>query len=183
MPSSIETARSPEVERRLQIEEVVDTFETPLLRYATRVLNNAVLAQDVVQNVFIKLFRAWQAGQQPDDRLQAWLFRVTHNEAVDLIRSETRHRRLHQAQADDPGHCPDGLHRDPAPDERAALVLRSLDALEPAERQVVLLRLQQGLRYEEIATVTGRSVGYVGTLLHHAVRKLSERVRQIEEGV
>ena len=50
------------------------------------------------------------------------------------------------------------------------------------ERQVLLLRLQEGLSYEEIAGVTGRSSGYVGTLLHQAVRKLAATIQK-QEGV
>jgi RNA polymerase sigma-70 factor (ECF subfamily) len=165
------------------MEQVVSAFEAPLLRYATRLLQNATLAQDVVQNVFIKLFRAWRAGMEPDERLQGWLFRVAHNEAVDLIRAEERRRRLHDAHAADQTRCHDGLHCDAPADEREATVLRCLHALAPSERQVLLLRLQQGLRYEEIAAATGRTVGGVGNLLHHAVRKLAERVRRAEEAV
>jgi RNA polymerase sigma-70 factor (ECF subfamily) len=73
------------------------------------------------------------------------------------------------------------VHTDPTPDEREALVLECLDALEPNQRQVVLLRLQQGMSYEEIGEITGQSVGYVGNLLHFAVKRLAVEVRRREE--
>ena len=60
--------------------------------------------------------------------------------------------------------------------------MRSLDTLSLPERQVLLLRLQEGLSYAEIADVTGRSSGYVGTLLHQAVKKLAATIQQ-QEGV
>ena len=172
-----------ETRRRCGMEAVIDTYQTPLLRYAARLLNNATLAQDVVQNAFIKLFRQWQPNMHVDKRLKSWLFRVVHNEAVDMIRAEEC-RRKHQE-----GHLTlmmqetsGGLSQDAKADERAAIVLSCLGVLPPAQRQVVLLRMQQGMSYAEISAVTGKSLGYVGNLLHKAVHKLSDQVRKMEGG-
>jgi len=182
MVQNPEPATSPQARRHERLEAVVTAYEAPLLRYAARLLNNTAMAQDVVQNVFIKLFRQWPTGRQAGPGLRAWLYRVTHNEAVDLIRAEERRRRLHDRQAADPACCTDGVHCDPLPDERVAQVLQRLGMLGLPERQVLLLRLQEGLSYEEIADVTGRSSGYVGTLLHQAVKKLAATIQQ-QEGV
>lgn len=166
--------------RRDAMEAIVAEHETALLRYATRILNNSATAQDVVQNVFIKLFRGWQKGTQPTAKLKGWLYRVTHNEAVDHIRREARLRLLHERQAEEAkSACPDGVHcsTTAASEERKALVLGHLRKLHPREQQVVLLRLQEGLSYKEISEVTGRSLGNVGNILHHAVQKLGKSLR------
>jgi RNA polymerase sigma-70 factor (ECF subfamily) len=159
-------------------EAIVTAHETALLRYAARILNNGAAAQDVVQNVFIKLFRAWPVQAEAAGQLRAWLYRVTHNEAVDHIRRESRLRLLHERQAletadavFDAPDCPN-----PA-EERKRLVRQCLARLHPRERQVVVLRLQEGLSYTEIATVTGRTEGNVGNILHHAVKKLAKHVK------
>jgi len=47
------------------METIVAEHETALLRYATRILNNPVSAEDVVQNVFVKLFQSWKKGTHP----------------------------------------------------------------------------------------------------------------------
>ena len=172
-----------EARRRESMEAVIDLYQTPLLRYAAHLLNNATLAQDAVQNALIKLFRQWQCGMQPDSRLKAWLFQVVHNEAVDLIRSEERLRRHHEGHAAKMlDETSGGLYEDPKPDERLAMVRTCMGVLTPAQRQVVLLRMQQEMSYEEIARTTGQSAGYVGFLLHEAVTKLSEAVRKLEGG-
>ena len=119
---------------------------------------------------------------QADASLKGWLYRVTHNEAVDLIRAEERRRNLHDRQAADATCCTDGIHCDPQPDERRALVMQNLNVLSLTERQVLLLRLQEELTYEEIAQVTGHSSGTIGCLLHHAVKKLAASVKR-QEGV
>jgi len=165
--------------REEAMEAIVAEHETPLLRYAARILNNPTTAQDVVQNVFIKLFRGWDTDDEPPAQIRSWLYRVTHNEAVDHIRRESRLHLLHEKQAADPVACPDGEHcpAAPATEDRMALVLQHLGRLHPREQQVVLLRLEEGLSYKEISDVTGRSVGNVGNILHHAVQKLSRDLR------
>jgi len=162
---------------------VIDAFQAPLLRYAARLLNNVAFAQDVVQNTLVKLARRVPPVTGPSDEVRNWLFRVAHNESVDLIRSEERKRRLLASYAErreletDGGRCFDS-----GADERERLVLECLDVLSPLQRQVVLLRLQQGLSYDEIGAIVGEKSGYVGNLLHHAVKALAAAVKRREEG-
>jgi len=159
-----------------QMEAIVAQYETALLRYATRILNNPVMAEDVVQNVFIKLFECWKTGSRPSDKLKSWLYRVTHNEAVDFIRRESRLSFLHQKQAEQPAECPDGVHCAEKEEDRRAMVLEHVRKLHPTEQQILLLRLEEGLSYKEIAEVTGRTEGNVGCVLHNAVLKISRKV-------
>lgn len=168
--------------REEMMEAIVCQHESALLGYASRLVNSTTAAQDVVQNVFIKLFRRWDGTSQPSPKLKNWLFRVTHNEAVDLIRRESRLKVLHEKQAEDGGTaCPDGRNCPPSHEERKATVLHYVKRLHPREQQVVLLRLEQGLSYRNIAEITGRSEGNVGNILHHAVHKLSTVLQK--EGV
>jgi len=165
------------------IEELVTQHEGTLLRYAARILNSPSAAEDVVQNAFIKLFRARHVMRHPPAKIKAWLYRVTHNEAVDYIRRESRLKRLHTRQAEeDMEDCAGrGANGHGVEEERRGSVLRHLRSLHPREQQVVLLRLEEGLSYNEISVVTGRSEGNVGNILHHAVRKLATRLKR--EGV
>ena len=181
MTTATQEIAAASARRQVGMEAVIDAYQAPLLRYASRVLNNTAMAQDVVQNVLVKLFRQWQPGMQPDARLKNWLFRVTHNEAVDQIRAEARRRRLHDEQGVELDCATGGVHVDPTPDEREKLVLECLDVLDASQRQVALLRLQQGMSYEEIGAITGQSVGYVGNLLHFAVKRLAAEVKRREE--
>ena len=165
-------------------EIVAETFRPALLRYAARLLNNVTLAQDAVQNALVKLARRNPPVEKPDDEVRNWLFRVTHNEAVDAIRTEERKRRaLEHFAREQEGETDGGLcFGGGAADERETLVLSCLPTLSPLQRQVVLLRLQQGLSYEEIGEIVGEKSGYVGKLLHHAVKTLAAEVKRREGG-
>lgn len=166
--------------REAQMEAIMKEHEAALLRYAARLVNSPVAAQDVVQNVFIKLFRAWKPGTHPSAQLRAWLFRVTHNEAVDTIRRESRLSLLHEKHAEQRlADCPDGRHCAEKAEQKER-VLALLPKLSSPQQQVLLLRLDQGLSYREISAITGRSEGNVGNLLHHAVKALSERIKREE---
>jgi RNA polymerase sigma factor (sigma-70 family) len=184
--SLMETA-SADIEKasfsRVQMmEAVMAEHETALLRYAARIVNNPLTAEDVVQNVFIKLFKVWKKGMKPSKKLKGWLYRVTHNEAVDFVRRESRLKVLHTKQADQQAvECSDGIHC-PAPvEDKVEQVLALLSKLHPREQQVVVLRLQEGMSYREISEVTGRTEGRVGSILHGAVKKLAGELRRREQ--
>ncbi len=151
----------------------MEQYQSILLRYATRVLNNGTAAQDVVQEAFIRLHAHWDEVVGRGTPLKGWLFRTTHNAAVDHIRKESRRRLLLQRQD---FHAE--LHVPRMDDEREALVLQHLNVLKPQEREVLVLRLQEGMAYREIAEIIQRSEGYVGTLIHSATKKLSQCLRQ-----
>lgn len=173
------SAKADRARRVRRMEAVMAEHETALLRYATRILNNPISAEDVVQNVFIKLFTAWPPGMRPTGKIKAWLYRVTHNEAVDMVRRESRLRLLHEKHAEEVSEaCRDQHHCGASSEEKHALVLSLLKKLHPREQQVVLLRLEEGLSYDQISEITGRTRGNVGNILHHAVRKLSQNVKR-----
>lgn len=161
------------------LDTIVAKYESALLRYAARLLNNAAVAQDVVQEAFIRLSRRWTPGWPDDGRLRQWLYRTTHNAAIDYIRDEQRRRRLYERSAlEQPGSAPAEASATLDAADRRRLVLDRIAQLEPSEREVLLLRLQEGMSYAEIARVTGRRTGTVGCLLHTATRKLAESLRR-----
>ena len=167
------TAAAPEWET------IVAQYERQLLRYATRLLNDAAAAQDVVQEAFIRLFRRWTPAGPDDGRMRQWLYRTTHNAAVDLIRGEQRRRRLHERHAlERDASAPPAAPAELDAADRKRVVLERLAQLDPSEREVLVLRLQEGLSYSDIARVTGRRIGTVGCLLHTATRKLTESLKK-----
>ena len=156
----------------------MEQYQSALLRYATRVLNNADAAQDVVQEAFIRLNGNLEKITARGVQIKGWLFRTTHNAAVDYIRKESRRRMLHHKQANEvePYATDSDVQRNAR--ERHALVMQHLNVLKPKEREVLVLRLQEEMSYKEIALVLKRSEGYVGTLIHTATKKLSRSLQQ-----
>jgi RNA polymerase sigma factor (sigma-70 family) len=168
--------------RAEDFEAVVATYEGALLRYAMRLLNRNTIAQDVVQEAFLKLFRSWQDAYAPSPQLAAWLYRVTHNEAVDYLRKETRRDQVHEGHAEGAPdmHPPDCGNESRVSDEahQAAQVLRTLSL---REQQLVILKVYEEKSYREISEITGLTVTHVGYILHTAMKKMAQALRPPED--
>ncbi len=161
---------------------IVEAYEGRLLRYAATILRNEELAQDVVQDVFIRLFRKWREPFAPGAAMSSWLFRTAHNRAVDIIRKHERRQHLEEAYQE---QQPEPIARPAVMGGReealGARVQAALHQLKPRERELVLLKVFEEKSYKEIHDITGLSTGNVGYILHHAMRKLAEELGRTDE--
>ncbi len=152
---------------------------------AYRVLGDPGLADDVVQEVFLRLYRDGAAFEQRA-QFTSWLYRVVLNRAIDVRRHETRHRADRSARSGAPGLAnedPIDAAPERGPDaqhtlelaERAEAVRVAIDSLSPKLAEVVVLRYPQDLSYEEIGEILGVPPGTVKSRLnraHEALRTL-----------
>lgn len=146
--------------------ETYDAHHAALHRYVARLAADASLADDVTQEIFVRLWKEMTAVGEPDN-VRAWLYRVATNLVIDRGH---RHRRtlafiLPSAftPANTPSRAPD-VERDVV---RRQLVRRALERLPEPMRQCLLLH-HEGLTGKEIALVLGVKPSYVGTLVLRA---------------
>jgi RNA polymerase sigma factor (sigma-70 family) len=157
-------------ERESWVRDAVARFQGPLTLYATRLLRDAELARDVVQETFLKLCAS--DHDAVDGHLAEWLFTVCRNRALDVLRKENRMTQLREEQV---LRC---LHPDPGPldlaerHELGTRVLELLEALPPNQREVIRLKFQNGFSYQEISRISGHSVSNVGYLIHAGIKAL-----------
>jgi len=143
------------------------------------------LAEDLSQEVFLKAYRALDS-YDPSRKFSSWLFKIAHNATIDhLRRTELATLPLDGGETEDDR----GLSRvledtSVATPERRLLGTDLGQALEeairdlrPAYREVILLRHREDLSYQEIAEVTGASLGTVKTNLHRARKELADLLR------
>ena len=156
---------------------IVSVYEGPLLRYAARIVRHHDAAQNVVQDTFIKLFKSWKDEFKPSPKLSGWLYCVAHNCAVDCLRRESRHNLLHLRHAREQyaGALMAGGVEVSEAAERAAQALQTLSL---REQQLVILKIYEDKSYAEISEITGLTVGNVGYILHHAMKKLAAELRK-----
>ena len=151
-------------------EQLIQRFQTPIFNLACRLLNDPADASDVLQEVFLKIFRNVDSFRG-DSSLKTWVYRIAVNEAHNRRRWLFRHRRGETAidegfdEADgremplrDPGESP----FDFTVNREAQLLLEEgLEALNPVYRAAVVLREIEDLSYEEIAAILEVSIGTV----------------------
>ena len=152
-----------------------ERLQPSLWRYVNRLVGDADVADDVVQESFVRLL------SRPDltgDAARLWLFTVAMNLVRDRGRTATRRARLLAAvpatQEVEPGPA-EAVERD----EQVRAVRAALQKLPERDRQLLLMR-EEGFRYQEIAEAVGVAPGSVGTLIARAVRRFTEHYRTTE---
>jgi RNA polymerase sigma-70 factor (ECF subfamily) len=154
------------------IEQAMVEFESPLLGYATTILHDLDRARDVVQDTFIRLCQ--QDITKVSENLKSWLFTVCRNRALDLLRKDKNIQPIDEIRWQriaGPDLQPDEQFDH---DERVAEVMKYLDRLSANQREVILLKFQQGLSYQEITEITGLTSGNIGFLIHTGLKRLRE---------
>ena len=152
------------------VRSAVEQFQAPLLRYATRLVNDPDRARDVVQDTFVRLMA--QPPAMVDSHLAEWLFTVCRNRAFDINRKEGRMKQF------DEGAVERVVAAEPRPgagleaEETHAAIVRLIDRLPPNQQEVIRLKFQNGFSYKEISRITSLSVGNVGFLIHTAIKTL-----------
>jgi len=157
--------------------QIIRAYESCLLRYTVRFVNDHNSAEDVVQDTFIKLFRSWRKIKDRQKNLKSWLYRVAHNQAIDLIRKEQNYRKAMKNHAENLLNSESETHEEQHLEKKQKIVLDNINKLSPAEKEVFLLRLEEGLSYKDISQTTNRAVGNVGKLLHRAVGKITGELK------
>jgi RNA polymerase sigma-70 factor, ECF subfamily len=169
---AVAAEQPPEIE--CEVLQHFDEFRGPLLRYCLSLGIPVQDGEEVVQEVFLSLFRHLQLGRSRSN-LRGWIFRVAHNLALKQRTANQRTRdRIETSEtlAED--------HRDPAPGpeehlsmaQRRRRLLAVVEALPEADRSCLALRAE-GLRYREIAAVLGISLGSVSASLTRALARLA----------
>lgn len=166
------------------LELLYDRYSTLVYSVSLRVLRDTHLAEDVVQEVFIRLWRQPTSYDPERGRFISWLMSVTRNRSLDELRRVTRRLRSEEQNDDD-----QPLHDVPATaqdDPQAELVLTEVRAavraamtrLPPAQRQVIELAYFGGLTHVEIAERTGDPLGTVKTRVRLGMRKLRDSLAE-----
>jgi RNA polymerase sigma-70 factor (ECF subfamily) len=148
------------------IVEVLDRYETQLVRYASWILGNTECAREVVQETFLRLCREDRASIS--DHLAQWLFTVCRNLAFDVRKKEGRMTPL--------GDVEIGVATDLEDKQTVSQILQIVETLPKNQREVIYLKFQCDLSYKEISSVTNLSVGNVGFLIHTAVRAIRKQL-------
>lgn len=174
---------------RRALASLYERYRGRVLGFLAKEMRDREAAEDVFQEVWMKVLQRIESFDPARAPFRAWLFRVAANAAVD------RKRRDGVRQADElDAFAEDGVHRHadllpsggPGPERRSAAreawraLDRELARLDSRQRTALLLRHQQGLSYSEISRVMGVPDGTAKTLVFRGVRALRGAMRDWE---
>jgi RNA polymerase sigma-70 factor (ECF subfamily) len=175
-------------------EVLIQRYQQPVYSLVCRLLNDPSDAPDIVQEVFLKVFRNIGAFRG-NSSLKTWIYRIAVNEAYNHRRWFCRHQRQEVALGSEEGTpnyigCMTDTGRSPfdqaSDHETRALVEQALEKLNPKFRAAVVLRDIEDLSYEDIATVLDVSLGTVKSRImrgREALRKILEGRLDLEASV
>lgn len=159
------------------VKRALQEHESALIGYTAGILHGDVeRARDVVQDALLKLYLA--EPEKIRDNLKAWLFTVCRNRAFDVLRKEQRLEFGNDVALDlaaspqaEPGHQADVQ-------DLSERVWELVESLNTNQQEVLKLKFQHDCSYQQIADITGLTVGNVGFILHTSLKKLRQLLQK-----
>jgi len=152
------------------MERVFAALHVPVFHYLMSRVGNIAEAEDITQEVFLRLCAELQAGRRIDN-LRPWCFRVAHNLAASEGRRKQTQDQYRVAVAIDDPQVQSGIEETLLKKEQAKRVATAMAKLTEMERSCLLLRTE-GLLYREIGEVLNIRIPTVQTLLARAMKKI-----------
>lgn len=165
-------------------ESLVKRYQDPLLRFATRYLGDRATAEDVIQEVFLRIYRA-APRFEARARVSSWIFRIAYHVLLTELDRRRRRQDLCSALSQNlPDNDRDLLAAKAQQLELEQEVKAALAALPGSQRAALLLRITEELSYREIGEVLGIGVASVESLLFRARKSMRKHLGRGErEGV
>ena len=167
----------------LLLRSAMSDFEIPLTKYAVSILGDLEQARDVVQDTFLKLYK--QDPEKVRKKVKSWLFTVCRNHCYDLIKRNRRTSNLGEDEIsyiasndDNPFQVISFLEAREEIDEKINILYSLIEELPSRQREVMRLKFQANLSYKEIAETIGISSSNVGFVMHSALKKLREDMKE-----
>ncbi len=155
------------------LEKLVEQYQYRLIRYLVSLLGKRDGVDDLVQETWLRVLKRG-ASYDGRSRFEPWLFRVARNIALDAMRK----RPMFSLDSDEdvfrssPASCEPSPYALAARTQDAERLAHSLQALEPAFREALMLRFQEDLSLQEISTIVGAPVSTVASRIYRGLAML-----------
>jgi RNA polymerase sigma-70 factor, ECF subfamily len=141
---------------------LIRRWEKPIYNFIFRMIGDRDEAMDLCQDSFLKAFRELRTLKDPD-RFSAWLYRIAHNSCFSMLRRD-RGKTFVELMPDD--------HSVRSPIEVQLAVEKALQQLPEEQREAVILKVYQNLRFDEIALIQDAPISTVKSRLYMGFEKL-----------
>lgn len=146
-------------------------YQLPLYVYIFELVRDEQTSLDIVQETFINAARHIGSLRE-DDKFGSWLFGIAHQKCIQRWRKQAREEMLRDEFAHTPAQVESGPDELLIREEQEAEFMYLLNQLPPPQRSVLLLHFVEDFSLEEIAGITGVSIGTVKSRLHYAKKSL-----------
>ncbi len=159
-------------------ESLVKRYQCPLLNFIARTIGDRSMAEDITQEVLLRIYRA-APRFQAKTKVSTWIFHIAYNQALTEIGRRKKRRNLWQALCRSREEAPEELLADPLePYEQTEEIMAVLGCLPENQKAALLLRINENLSYREIADILEVSVQSVESLLFRARTSLRRQLKK-----
>jgi RNA polymerase sigma-70 factor (ECF subfamily) len=171
MENDTELLKAARAKDKQALEKIFEVYSSALNKYALRWGCDAVSADQIVGDVFVKLLEQLELGKGPETNLRSYLYQMTYHQIIDQGRASHKSAPLEAAE---------GIRQEEdSPTLRLEnqmmfdLILKAIeDKLTDDQRQVILLRFMEEFSLEETAAIMGKKVNHVKVIQNRAIARL-----------
>ena len=167
---------SGEKSREKGVRLMMDAYQSRLYWHIRRLIVDHDLAQDVLQDTFIKAYQNFHQFKQ-DSQLYTWLYRIATNESLQQL---NKLKRMQKTEEDAEYHLQNLVAEnvESDADEIQTLLQKAIHTLPEKQKLVFTMRYYEDLPYEEISKILDMSVGTLKTNYHYAKQKVEDYIKQ-----
>jgi RNA polymerase sigma-70 factor (ECF subfamily) len=169
---------APDASERATFEAIFRSYYQGLVGFGARYTGSIAIAEEVVQEVFLSMWRQ-RAAMPPADKVRPYLYRAVHNRALNVVRHD-RVARARDAEAIEPTLSP-AADQKLLSEETERLIQAAVDRLPERCRLIFILSREQKLTYAQIAEVAGVSIKTVETQMGRALRSLRDALASLRQ--
>ena len=164
--------------KKRQFQKLLQEHKDRVFGYAVYLLRNPEDAEDVVQEVFVKLWNHWEEIDRK--RAIGWLMKVARHKCLDLLRRKQMHGKHASSvyENDMASRDMETMASNPADSyewtETQSQLLQAMDQLTDKTRQILILHYFQGFRYQTIGDIMDLNVSAIKTAVHRGKQKLKD---------
>lgn len=157
---------------------VYNRHKKPLFNYLMKITRSRMLAEDIIHNVFLKLYENASLIREPE-KVEFWLFSTARNEAMNSFRKNT-------FTADCGTEFPEIFQGDPFADiennEMRTIIMKELEKMDSSQSEVFILKEYSGMSYKDVSGVLNIPEDLVKSRLYKVREKLKAAIKQIYIG-
>ena len=166
---------SSEKTREKGVRSMMDAYQSRLYWHIRRLIVDHDLAQDVLQDTFIKAYQNFHQFKQ-DSQLYTWLYRIATNESLQQL---NKLKKMQKSEEGSDYHLQNLVAENVSAeaDEIQILLQKAIQSLPEKQKLVFTLRYYDDLPYEEISKIVDMSVGTLKTNYHYAKQKVEDYIK------
>ena len=136
-------------------------------------------ADDVTQNIFIKIFQNLSSFRN-ESKLSSWIFRIAYNESINFI--QKRAKEIHCSSDEYTLDIVESLEQDQyyTGDEIDLKLQKAIAKLPEKQRVIFMMKYYDELKYDEMSIILDTSVGALKASYHHAVKKIEQFIKDAD---